>query len=264
LRSARGAGGFLARLRFGAVDGPEAPAGEDPGSWTILRRHSQALASGWLRLDQLEGEAPQSWRAPPTGRWRPAATLAAGPEDPPTFRPPPIHRPVRVRHPSPGSDWVLIDSSAPRLPALGSQSLFDFGREVEGRLVVELDPAAGAPALLFWGPTPPSPQEERADGVLVPVPGAVAWRDAHVRRFRYLAIIGTAPKGRLYVETVGADVATAAEMEAAEAKGVFGLEPASEHLAVEEWVWRRLRRKSKGDGGAAASNGVQESGSITE
>jgi hypothetical protein len=179
LRSARGAGGLLARLDLG----PGRRAIESDATWRIVRRHHPGLVRGWLPLgDAAAGgadslaEEPYVWGSPPVGRWgrprevapRPLAAAVAEPCAP---------RPAVASEATPGAGQV-----------------FDWGGEVFGYLTLRLDPAtAAAPAvgLLLTGPAPRRPLEDPEAAVaVVPLPGLPVWTDTVPRRFRYATISG--------------------------------------------------------------------------
>ena len=175
LRSARGAGGLLARLDLGRGEG----AIESDESWRIVRRHHPGLVRGWQPLGEPAAggaEEPYLWGRPPVGRWgrprevreRPLAAAVAEPCAP---------RPAVAR------------SAAP-----GFRQVFDWGEEVFGYLTLRLDPAlAGEPpvGLLLTGAEPRRPLEDpELAAPVVPLPLLPVWTDVLPRRFRYASITG--------------------------------------------------------------------------
>lgn len=248
VQSLRGAGGLLASLR-GADERPLLVTDE---RWLVLREARLDVMQGRVRLGRLgsadEGfERPVVWGYPPSGRWR--ARQPLGMRRLPVPRParPAPRLPLRIRHPSKDSEWTDLDARS-QLPALGAQSLFDFGEPVTGFLTMSLRhfDAAGRgalPALVFLSKDrPPLPGLEnlRPDVVAVPMPGSTAWRDLHPRTFRYVAVVGPPPQDSLFVEPVTDAEAGAWTAPAADTSGVFGLDPSRSYTAVEELVWRRL------------------------
>lgn len=204
LRSADGAGGFLASL----VDEARGRSlvGTD-GTWRVFRRHRLGLVRGWLPIGPAPmaaavsaagpGEAPVAWGRPPLGRWGRVA--------------PPWPRPLFAeltggRRPLPAASLASYTPPAEsRIPTDPSMALFDWGREVTGYLSLEtgyepgLDSDLERPppdrrreALLWTGDVPPRPlgAGQLPSGEVVLMASARQWVDARVRRFRYALVIG--------------------------------------------------------------------------
>lgn len=139
LRSGRGLGGFLASL---GDETSGKPLVVTDGRWRIFRRHRLGLVRGWLPLagsSEALGEAAQVWGLPPIGRWgRPAP----GPRRPLFAELTGGSRPLAARTSSP---YPPAASGGPALNTAGTAIvLFDWGREVEGYLVLEPGYSAGA------------------------------------------------------------------------------------------------------------------------
>jgi hypothetical protein len=224
LRSARGAGGFLASLEG---DGGRQLVTTDE-EWRIFPYHELGLVRGWLPIGG--GEPAFSWGYPPIGRWG---------------------------IPKPGSPLPLLSGrTGPLIPAAsarpvpaglgpaevrqaGSPVLYDWGREVTGRLTLGLPPAKElAAGLLFVGSQPPDPlRDEPADSVLV-LPGKRDWLDPKVRRFRYVLLVGmTRP-----VSAAMAPEPLPPPRPVAEDGRVFGVEGPPLRTPVEDEVWSELQR----------------------
>ncbi|HEX9670070.1 MAG TPA: hypothetical protein VGC93_11370 [Thermoanaerobaculia bacterium] len=219
LRSARGAGGFIARLEDG--DGRFLLV-TDP-SWLVFRRHRPGLVRGWEPLEEgpAAGEPAFSWGSPPVGRWD-----APRPSPP---RPPLDERTGRAIRPR----RVAGD------PA-GERKLYDFGRAVTGYLRLEHRPNAEMDvALLLAGDRPPDPRD-RAQGAVLLMPDGRAWLDARARRFRYVLLLG-APSvtGARVLPVGGEEAAAAARPEPPE--GAFGLAPPPLRAPIEDEVRRELK-----------------------
>ncbi|HEX5757821.1 MAG TPA: hypothetical protein VF121_01370 [Thermoanaerobaculia bacterium] len=218
LRSARGAGGLLARLE----DGAGRAIVVSDRSWLVFRRFRPGLVRGWEGLDEpaAAGEPAFSWGSPPVGRWD--ASEPGPPRAPLDER---TGRAVRPRA-------VAGDGA-------GELKLYDFGREVAGHLRLDHRPGAEAgAALLLTGDRPPDPRG-RAQGAVLFMPDGRSWFDARPRRFRYALLVG-APS------VTGARVLPLAGREAVEAgrreppEGAFGLEPPPLRAPVEDEVRREL------------------------
>ncbi|HVF59983.1 MAG TPA: hypothetical protein VNJ70_09270 [Thermoanaerobaculia bacterium] len=219
LRSARGAGGFIARLEDG--DGHALLVTDR--SWLVFRRHRPGLVRGWEPLEEgpAAGEPAFSWGSPPVGRWD---APRPGPPRPPLDER--TGRAVRPRR-------VAGD------PA-GVRKLYDFGRVVTGYLRLEHRPVAEVEvALLFAGDRPPDPRAH-AQGAVLLMPDGRAWLDARPRRFRYVLLLG-APSvvGARVFPVSGEEATTAARPEPPE--GAFGLAPPPLRAPIEDEVRRELK-----------------------
>lgn len=243
LRSSRGAGGLLARLRIGGRGADDQPpqAIVTDSDWRIFRRYDRGLFGGWSDLET--GEAPQVWGRPPTGRWRVDPARVRRPISSWGFPPPERRRPLRFRQPQSRS-WTELTWTH-RIPALGPQQLFDWGEEVEGYVSFDLSSDTGEPGLLYFGSEPPNPRTSHPDEIILPVPGRRHWEDAHPRRFRYLLVVGAEPRRRIEVEVLEPSLARALVPPPPRRDGVFGLAPARSYSMVEETVWSRLKRRAQ-------------------
>jgi hypothetical protein len=223
LRSGRGAGGFLASLEEDGGTGRQLVATDE--HWRIFNRHELGLVRGWLPSG---GGAPAlCWGYPPVGRWgepRPGGIeplLARGPLLPA----------ISVRP-------LTLDLGSPeRRRPPGSPVLYDWGREVEGRLTLEVPPGKelGA-ALMFTGAAPPDSLRARPDGSVLILPGRRDWLDARPRRFRYVLLVG------LVRPAAAAVLPAPARPVRREAMKVFGLAGPPLRTPVEDEVWSKLQR----------------------
>jgi len=238
LRSARGAGGLLATLRDEATGRRLVISDE---SWRIFARHELGLVRGWLpigdrdhgdeRGNEEEGQAAFCWGYPPIARW---GTPRIGKPEPllPEGRPLPAAsaRPLAL-------DFGAGKARETRRPP-GSPVLYDWGREVEGRLTLDLPPAGKPGAgLLFLGTEPPDPLRVRPAAAILIMPGRHDWLDAHPRRFRYAVVVGLARPASAAVLPEPAQALppkNPAEMK------VFGIEGPPLRTPVEDEVWRKL------------------------
>ncbi|HLX07273.1 MAG TPA: hypothetical protein VKY89_05385 [Thermoanaerobaculia bacterium] len=269
LRSADGAGGFLASL-VEAASG-RALVGTD-GAWRIFPRHRLGLLRGWLPADPASaamlasaagpGEAAICWGRPPVGRW--GRVLPAAPR--PLFA-----ELTGGRRPLPAAAATpYVPPPATGVAGDSSMELFDWGCEVTGYLALEPGFAPGmdsdlvAPppprqrtALLWTGDTPPQPAgtSRPPSGTVVVMASAHQWLDARLRRFRYALVIGLEQPlaARVYAVDPGVaarfGLAPAAELDGAgagagngAARGVFGLPPPRLRTPVEDEIRRKLKR----------------------
>lgn len=259
LGSSRGAGGLLLALAGADADQPLLVSDR---SWWIFERDHPGILQGWLPQEQ--GEPAISWGRPPTGRWGVAGEGVPRPllrevREP---RPPWVPRRLATgeaasegrggwRRAAPQPLWHGVQALSP----LGTQVLFDFGREVTGYLVLAQKPPAGQSAGLVWlGAEPPEPRPGTADTAAVPVPGSEVWHDALPRRFRYVLVLGLDPVVGAWVEPVAPRwLAVLPAPPAAEPRGVFGLPAPPLRTPIEDEV----RRKLKGIPGVAGGEDLQ-------
>jgi len=239
LRSATGAGGLLATLRFGELG--HAALVTD-AHWRIFRQAEPRLLRGLARLEELEGgEEPQLWQWPPTGRWR-LDRLVARPDlraaDPLYGR---VICPQRLGFPSAITAWSdLPESVSCNLPSLSDQSLWDFGQEVEGILEMDLVPSEepATAMIYFLSEEPVDLTKIRPDIFLQAAPKAWYWRAASVRRFRYLAIVGTKPQGFLRLQPVSSQQKEAYQPPPLP-EGAFGIDAPAGQIPLERSIWDR-------------------------
>lgn len=262
LRSGRGSGGLLAAL----VDGTSGvPLLTTDRTWRVFERSHPGILQGWL--PQEEGEPARSWGLPPTGRWgRPRESVARPPFSEVAGLPwerrllPPrrLLTGAAVASPDPRArGWRRV---APDLPYRGPQAaapsaaatLYDWGREVTGYLVLALDRhGPSAAGLLYTGTgEPPEPRTGGADTTVVGMPGAVVWRDALPRRFRYVTVLGVGSLTGAWVEEV--EPRWLAELPSSSSpapRGVFGLEPPPLRTPIEDEVRSQLESFADQTGG---------------
>ena len=225
LRSARGAGGFLASLEDEAT-GRQVMATDE--EWRIFPHHELGLVRGWLPIGG--GEPAFSWGHPPIGRWgtpkpgRPSPLL--------TGRTGPWIPAASVR-PAPAG-LGFLEAGQP-----GSPMLYDWGRQVTGRLSLGLQPSKELGiGLLFVGNRPPDPfRDEPADSVLL-LPGKRDWLDSRARRFRYVLLVGMTPP----VSAAVRPEPVRQFRQAGDDGRVFGVEAPPLRTPVEDEVWGELQR----------------------
>jgi hypothetical protein len=213
LRSGRGTGGLLVALKDEATGETLLVSDE---SWRIFPKHELGLVRGWLPLGETGGEPAFCWGNPPIGRWgRPRVDQTT----------PPLPR-------------------APLIPAVSAQPqgsfvLYDWGREVEGYLTLDVPPAKEqGTGLLYVGTVPPDPRRDPVAAPVLILPGRHDWMDAHPRRFRYAVVVGL---GHPVTATVLPAPARPEPRDPGESK-VFGVEGPPLRTPVEDEVWSKLQR----------------------
>lgn len=234
LRSGRGIGGFLARLRV-ELPGREPLRLVTDEDWKIAYRHRDGLVE---RLETPLAPLPQALvlARPPFGRW--------GPRRPGPPRVPfeeALERPrdwVRVWTPGADGEWRR---SGVRRPARGERVLIDFGREETGVLVLAGLRGAGEPALVYTGLREPHPEDASPSAVWIPLPGKSHWVDAEARRFRYALVVGGAGVRSASVYDIRDAAATAWPAVSERRRGVFGLTPAQLRTPIEDKIWSQLQ-----------------------
>lgn len=244
LRSGRSEGGFLASL----VDtGSGRPLVATDPSWKVFRHAHPGLLRGTMLLTEAvgwgEAKAARSWSLPPTGRWG-MPRLPSGPPRP-TFA-----ALTGDLQPMPGATAAPGD-----LVRLDRRQVFDWGREVEGYLTLELAPAdRPGVGLLLAGPTAANPLALPMGAAAAPVivaPRATEWEDALPRRFRYAVVVGMervlgARVTPLDPRAAGAATLVAGDRPAEEdgkgVPGVLGLSPPPLRSPVEDEVRREVER----------------------
>jgi hypothetical protein len=232
LRSGRGTGGLLAALKDEAGE----PILVSDESWRIFRKYELGLVRGWLSLGDESSEPAFCWGNPPLGRWgRPRA----GPVSPLLPRAPLVPavsaRPLALN---------LGGNEVGRPP--GSPVLYDWGREVEGYLTLDVPPSKEpGTGLLFTGAELPDPRRTPVTAPVLVLPGRHDWMDAQPRRFRYAVVVGLARP-----VTAGAGAGAASVLPAParpmsrdpEEMKVFGIEGPRLRTPVEDEVWSKLQR----------------------
>lgn len=212
LRSGRGTGGLLAALNDEATGEPLVVSDE---SWRIFPKHELGLVRGWLPLGD-SGEPAFCWGNPPIGRWgRPRVGQTA---------------PLLPR-----ASLMPAVSVQPQ----GFSVLYDWGREVEGYLTLDVPPGKEQiTGLLFTGKQAPDPRRSRLTAPVLILPGRHGWMDAHPRRFRYAVVVGLSKKGTAAVLPAPA---RPEPRDPGELK-VFGVEGPPLRTPVEDEVWSKLQR----------------------
>lgn len=244
LRSANGAGGFLASL-IDETSGRTMAATD--GDWRTYRRHRLGLVRGWLPVGPFDavaaahhrrqgwvsaagpGEPAFSWGRPPIGRWGRVT---------PGWPRPLFAELTGGRRPLPAASETLYRPP----PATGKAGddtmvLFDWGREITGYLALEpgyepgMDndlvqppPDRQREALLWVGAAPPQPVGAGIEpsSAVVLMPGAGEWLDARLRRFRYALVIGLPRPLAARVYTVDPAVAARFRLDVDEGAGAGG------------------------------------------
>jgi hypothetical protein len=269
LRSSHGGGGFLASLedvasgRFLVVTDRR---------WRTVDRYSPGLAGGWLSLER-EGRPVHVWGLPPLGRW--GWPVEGGTQ--PLFAELTGAMPVLAGLTG-GVESEAAGAGAGRPPALRPRAArsprpgyveLDWGREVEGYLVIETGYEPGLPAaqarppageirlaLLYTGTAAAPAGGGRPAAEVLLMPGAREWQDVHPRRFRYCLLVGLERPLTARVHAV--DPAAAAPLMVGATppdqpdKGVFGLRPPPLHTPVEDGVARELERLERAAAAAEA------------
>lgn len=253
LRSQRGVGGLLTDLRVADAGSSDLSLDRDlrdledvrpllvsDDRWQIFQRRTDVLFD--LERPLTGGQPAVAWELSPTGRWRPGHGFLQRPLLDTGKRP---QRKAAQRMRGVHSDrWIDLQPPRKRWPHLGAEVLFDWGQAVEGFLYLDLPDDNTPPALIYYGDEPPDSQERPPDHVMIPMPGTDQWRDLHVRRFRYVLLIGVEPRSRIEVRLVEPALASRLAPPPPAKGGVFGLRPALRHTSVEEMVWQRLRQEA--------------------
>src|SRR5262249_10014437 len=140
---------------------------------------------------------------------------------------------------------ALFPADRPQPP----RRLFDFGREVTGYLLVDVQPAAeqdGKQIGLLWtGGAPPDPLHQRESAGIIVLPGRRTWMDARPRRFRYALVMGLPRTLGARVQEVDpgrAAVLLAPLGSTVPRRGVLGIVPPPLRTPVEDEIWRQLKR----------------------
>ncbi len=209
LRSSQGVGGFFLHLDSG--EGGDALV-ETDRSWLVVREMQTGLVAGWWS-PQNTG-VPRSWARPPTARW---GSALPGPERP-IF--PPLDRPFLPL----AATAVERPGDADGAAAGGYRPFrFDLGSEAVGYLRVRFEQPTPAPALLFVGSRPPEPSAELAAvSVLLPT-GARLWRDAELRRLRYVTLVSRDAVASVELIPVEPAQASRLASQPIPQRGVFGI-----------------------------------------
>jgi hypothetical protein len=232
LRSGRGAGGFLARIEDPAT-GKSLVVTD--GHWRLFDRYQIGVLRGWLPLDKDHGAIPAfRWGYPPTGRWG-------------WPKPGPV-RPVAEALTGGASPVAAARGALPGFTLHGPRAVFDWGREVEGYLQLDLPPGESlGTGLLFTGLQPPDPIREPPAGAVLVAPGSPIWTDARPRRFRYAVILGIERPLVARVLPLTADAAARAALlpggpSKKGERGILGIVPPPLRTPVEDEVWGKFKR----------------------
>lgn len=245
-RSSRGVGGVVAQV--GGEDAGGFRLGTD-ASWRVIRRFTPRLRDPG---SPLPDQTAVVLGRPPYGRWGP---FAAEPSEAPLDRRlaalPQALQPVRREVGHPDGEWRAVSQRRMRRVGLDTRVRFDFGRVLEGHVVLELEPGESDTGLLYFGYDQPQPAKRPADALVISVRRQRYWLTAEPRRFRYLSVLGL--PGLRGVEGYPLDVESRRSTELVEPgasiAGVFGLRPPRLRTPPEEKLWRRLEGLPRGAGG---------------
>lgn len=240
VRSDNGNGGFLLSLQD-EERGRQLVRSDE--SWRVFHEHQLGVLRGWLPLRGAFSppSVPAScWGEPPLGRWgRPRL----GPVRP-------LLAELSTGRPVPAVSSVLLptlDRFPPERPHPPFR-LFDWGRQVTGYLLVDVEPpTAQAQGLLYTGNAPPQPSDQRPATGIVLMAGRRTWMDARPRRFRYALVVGLgglsgAASARVQeVDPVAAAGLVAPATGSEGERGVLGIVPPPLRTPVEDEVWRQLQ-----------------------
>jgi len=247
VRSERGTGGFLLSLQNAAGE----PLVRTDGEWRIFHSHQLGILRGWLPLSGEAGppSAPaQVWGLPPLGRWGLPRVGPVRPLFTDLVRGRPLPALSAATLPNPGHASARSSQRPSQEAPQPALRLLDWGREVTGYLLVDVQPSEKMGiGLLYTGAAPPSPLQERPASSILVVPGRRTWMDAHLRRFRYALVVGLpGAMEEISARVQEVDPAQAAgllqEEERARrpARGVLGIVPPPLRTPVEDEVWRGL------------------------
>ena len=231
LRSGHGVGGLLLSLQDAAT-GRQLVASDE--RWRLFLHHQLGLVRGWLPIGG--GQPAYCWGYPPMGRWGRQSKAAPKPLLTQNVQPP---------LPALSALPLTVDlGSAERSRPPGSPVLYDWGREVEGYLTLDLPPAREAGvALLFTGDEPPDPLRAEPSGSVLVLPGQRDWMDARPRRFRYAVLVGLVrPAAAAVLPVPAGRVRAAHPTNPPGLKKVFGIAGPPLRTPVEDEVWGKLER----------------------
>jgi hypothetical protein len=242
LRSARGAGGLIARVEA-AGEGQRVSLGTD-ATWRIVRDHERSLLLP--ASEAPAGDPPRIWGPAPLGRW-------GAPEEGDLV--PRLDRLRRSRRPSApralrlgvAGPWQAVPRARPTRP-LGPWVVFDWGTEVVGYLSLAIRPGDEMARGLLWTDSAPpgtslavDPRLDPYAAVVLGAPGRTWWTDTRPRRFRYAYVLGLDQITGAEVYPVHADRAAALLAPRSPLAGLWGLEPPRLATPVEDEVWRELQ-----------------------
>lgn len=238
LRSSYGVGGLLAQV---SVDGATPQAIGTDASWTVARRFSRKIRQVG---GPLPGESARVWGRPPFGRWGPdrVASSLQLPLSERLLDTPRAAQPVSLQVAGDSWEWYRPSARHLRAEGPGSRVLYDFGRTIEGYLVLELAGGDARAGLLYFGYEPPEPHERPADELLIAMPRQQHWLSAEARRFRYVMVLGV--RGLEGVDgyplrpeaVVDGRLVEPGELP----PGAFGLRPPLLRSPPEHELWRQL------------------------
>jgi hypothetical protein len=156
-------------------------------------------------------------------------------------------RPVSAALTGPAAPGRPAPGALPGFPLIGPHAVFDWGREVEGYLQLDLPPGETlGTGLLFTGTRPPDPLREPPASAVLVAPGSPTWTDARPRRFRYAVILGLERPLAASVRPLAAGEARASLRPGGPSrkveKGLLGIVPPPLRTPVEDEVWRKFKR----------------------
>jgi hypothetical protein len=227
VRSDRGTGGFLLSLQD-ETSGRQLVRTD--GTWRVFHQHQLGVLRGWLPLDG-DSIPATAWGLPPLGRWgRPRL----GPVHP-------LFSELTRGRPIPAASATTLPGLAGFPPERPQPPLrlFDWGREVTGYLLIDVQPSKKmGVGLLYTGMKTPEPLAERPASGLLVLGGRRTWMDAHCRRFRYALVVGL--PGAVAARVQEVDPVRGMESAEGAARGVMGIVPPPLRTPVEDEVWRDL------------------------
>jgi hypothetical protein len=234
LRSRRGVGGLLARLKLG-----EQESVVTDGDWRSCRRYASALLnSGFVPEDV---STVKVWGAPPIGAWRVRSETARLPvlaDQLLSVRGLEVARVRALGQPEWDKRFPPPES---RLP-LGRWVVFDLGRVVHGYINVAFAAHGGVQGLVYTsvdhasGPYTAEP----ATHFVSPV-GRGSWTDLQPREFRFVTVLSLAEIAGLRVFETTPEWVVERGAGVDRPRRAFSFEPPST-AAVEDEFWRELKR----------------------
>lgn len=239
LRSGRGLGGFFANLHF--FEGSQSDIGTDQ-TWRVAKASRPGLMKGTGQIGHLP--RARDLGAPPFGRWGPVALAPQRALLKDVIRRRGVKATVLQDETRRGR-WVSAGGATPgrHVPAVR----IDFGREVEGLLVLGFGDSAPRPGLLYLGDGMPDPEEAPPAALVMRLGGGRYWLDAEMRRFRYALVLGMPDlvSARIYGYKRGVPALWRPVPEQT-MRGVFGLSSPLLRAPAEDEVWRELQGLASG------------------
>lgn len=238
LRSGRGLGGFFANLHFPGTSIRD--VGTDD-SWRMTRMSRAGIMNGNGKIAYLP--PARDLGAPPFGRWGPVAVGRARELLSNVIRKRAFSAPV-LQDETRSGRWVSAGrGGAGHIPAVR----IDFGREVEGLLVLGFSDSEPEPGLLYLSDSMPDPDEQSPAALVMRMRGGRYWMDVEMRRFRYAVVLGMPDlvKAQIY-RYRGTPPLSWRPVPLLPMRGVFGLRSPLLRSSAEDEVWRKLQGLASG------------------